>query len=114
MDPEPDYCPFCGARLAEPPTADDADEADADAGTGDPLLAHLQDYEECGERYEEWNPGRTTVELAGSRRQSRFGRVLMWSLIVLAIGYSLLIVQQPLVGVSVAILIYLVFNIQIE
>lgn len=107
MDSEPDYCPFCGARLPDTATTDDSEDSD-------PLLAHLQDREECSDRYEAWNPGRTTVELTGNRRQSTLGRVLMWSLIGLAIAYSLLIVQQPLVGVSVAILIYLVFNIEID
>jgi hypothetical protein len=108
MDPEPEYCPFCGARLADTTTAE------GEGDDGDPLLAHLQDREECRDRYEAWNPGRTTVEIAGTRRQSTFGRILMWTLIGLAIAYSLLVVQQPLVGVSVAILIYIVFNIEID
>jgi len=106
MDADPEYCPFCGATL-QPPGSDSADDEDR-------LLAHLREREDCRERYEDWNPGRTTVELSGSRRRSPLGRVVMWTLMGLAVAYSLLVTQQPLVGVAAALLIYLVFNVEID
>ncbi|WP_255195771.1 DUF7501 family protein [Halorarius litoreus] len=92
MKPSPDYCPFCGARLRD-------DES---------LEHHLDDRDECRERFDAWRPERTPSSEPRSGFTPLHG--LLLAVIVLAVmGYSLLIVQQILLGLLASSIVVVAF-----
>jgi len=98
-DPSPDYCPFCGGRLR--------DEEGA-------LRSHLGIHDDCRERYEtwgdEWFQAATVGNDPGARRSRRLRRFVVWTVIAIVLGYSVLVAQQILLGVVAAGIIYAAFS----
>ena len=97
MSSEPDYCPFCGARLS-------MDES---------FEAHLDDYDECASSYAEWTGGGSQRSSGASRAPgtSRGKAVLTWLIIAIVMTYALVIQGSVLLGVIASALVYAVAQI---
>jgi|GEM_PF-2673720 len=84
MPAQPDYCPFCGARLSMDESLDD----------------HCEEYEECGASFAEWNGGRSSGSAASpSAGPSQAQQAVAWVLIAAIMLYALVIQGSILLGV---------------
>ncbi|ACV48337.1 MULTISPECIES: DUF4187 domain-containing protein [Halomicrobium] len=68
MPSEIEYCPFCGARLADEESLDD----------------HCGDAEECANARDRWQSSRPRGSLLASRRQRALGWVVAGAVVLYA------------------------------
>jgi hypothetical protein len=99
-DQTPEYCPFCGASLPEAP---------------DPVRRHLDDHEDCAERYDGWAAVTGGRELAiddGGNWRTGLS-VLMWLVVAVVLAYSVLVARALFVGIIAAAAVVVAFQVAI-
>jgi hypothetical protein len=94
VDPVPDYCPFCGARLHD-----------------DGFEAHLDRHDDCAERYSAWRAD----ERAGPTGEGGFsgddtvGVAVLLGIVAVVLAYSHLVAQRLLLGIVASAIVVAAF-----
>jgi len=96
MSSQPDYCPFCGARLSMDESLDD----------------HFGEYEECATSFAEWDGGRSSGSATShSSGPSQAQQAVAWVLIAAVVLYALLIRGSILLGVIAGGIVFIASRI---
>jgi len=94
MPSDPDYCPFCGARLSMDESLDD----------------HFADYDDCASSFAQWNPhGQSSPAETSGPSQAQ--QAVAWVLIGTVMLYALLVQGSILLGVLASGVIFIASRI---
>jgi len=93
MPSDPDYCPFCGARLSMDESIDD----------------HFEAHDDCAASFTQWKPGGSSASVLGSPSGTQ--RVIVWVLIAVLMLYALVIQGSILLGVIASAIVFIASRI---